>query len=141
MLIQQTRKSCSPVTLKRLRCCQMFLENCLSVFRLSFRPGACPARFCIFTVFGNEWVVAPRVSRSCTQKRTTSAGTSVIRLATLAAQVSGETFFSQKKKHDNIPTCLHPILDGRKRQNAALISGIVNLNLRRQLFGVDQLLS
>ena len=62
-------------------------------------------------MFRDEGHVAQR-SSSCTQKRITSAGTSVLWVARPAAQVSGETFFSLYNKttcsvrtFDDIPTC------------------------------------
>ena len=66
-----------------------------------------------FRVFGDESVVVPRSSSSCTQKHTTSTRSSALWVATLAAQVSGETFLSLNNKKtctvttcDNIPNCL-----------------------------------
>ena len=102
---------------------------------------------CVSTVFRDEGVVAPRLSSSCTQKRITSAGMSVLWCATSAAPMSAEKSSSshenthtQLKQLQRIETCfslpvslrylymslitplsmlLRPILDGRKRQHAA----------------------
>ena len=46
--------------------------------------------FCFFNVSKDEGVVAPRLSSCCTKTRITCARTPVFRVATPAAQTSGE---------------------------------------------------
>ena len=62
--------------------------------------SASPSKNVFFCVFREEGVVAPRSRSSCTHKRITSAGTSVLWVATSAAQTSEEkTSPSHVKTH------------------------------------------